>query len=391
MIRALFVNSGILGHASFARLIPGAVARDPSIDAVHVDLSQHLTAGERVVRRVMCAGPRPGSSAAAALLLPRFRHEMHAGVQAARRIAALEKGGGRFDVIHFHTQATAWASLRRMRRTPSIVSLDATQRLASRGVPAGLARLDYVPGAARDARVFRAAAAIVATSAWALRDLAEDAPELAAKTYVLPFPVSLAGFDAGWTEERHARAAADPAAPLRFLFIGGDFPRKGGPELLEAWRAGGLASLGTLTVVTDWPLGDAELPPGVQVRRGVRSYTPEWLALWRDSDAFVMPTKGEAFGMVFQEAAAAGIPAIGTAIAAIPEMVVDGETGLLVPPGDTAALVAAMRALAASAHGRRAMGEAARRRVERTGSIDHYGERLIAILHRVVEKGRADG
>ena len=46
-----------------------------------------------------------------------------------------------------------------------------------------------------------------------------------------------------------------------------------------------------------------------------------------------MPTRNEAFGLVFQEAAAAGLPAIGTRLNAIPEIVADGETGILVHPG----------------------------------------------------------
>jgi len=389
MIRALFVNSGILGHASVARLIRDAAARDHGIDATHLDLSEELTTAERIVRRAMCFGPPPGSFGAASLLLPRFRHEMHAGVQAARRISRLERIMGRFDVIHFHPQPTAWASLRRMRRTPSIVSIDTTQRLASREA-GGLARLDYAPNAARDRTVFRAAAAIVATSRWAADDLLADDPDLASKTHVLPYPVPLKDFDARWTDARHARASADPSAPARVLFIGGDFPRKGGPELLDAWRAGGFASRATLTLVTDWPGADADLPPGVTVVRGVRAYTPEWLAAWRDADLFVMPTRGEAFGMVFQEAAAAGLPSIGTRINAIPEIVVDGETGILVPPGDPAALVEAMRAMIGSPGRRREMGGAARRRMEGVGSIDRYSERLMGIVREAAGR-RTDG
>jgi starch synthase len=389
MIRALFVNSGILGHASVARLIRQAVARDPGIEAVHVDLSAGLTAGEKVVRRAMCTGPRPGS-AAGALTMARFRHEMHAGVQAARRIAALEKEMGRFDVIHFHTQATAWASLGRMRRTPSIVSIDATQRLAAGEAPSALTKLEHAPNAARDLRVFRAAASIVATSGWVVDDLARQDPALAEKAHVLPYPVPLEGFDPRWTEERRARAAADPSAPVRFLFVGGDFPRKGGPELLEAWRAGGFASSATLSVVSDWPLRDADLPPGVRVRRGVRSYTPGWFNLWRDADVFVMPTRGEAFGMVFQEAAAAGLPVIGTRIGAIPEIVVDGGTGILVAPGDVGALAEAMGGLMASPERRRKMGMEARELIERVASVDRYSERLTAIVREAAGR-RADG
>jgi glycosyltransferase involved in cell wall biosynthesis len=468
-VRALFVNSGILGHRSVARLLREAMAREPRIEATHVDLSEGLTTGERIVRRLMCAGPASGAAfPGAALTLPRFRHELHAGVLAERRIRALERRGAAFDALHFHTQATAYASLGRMRRTPSVVSIDATQRLASQEAASSLARLDYAPNAARDRRVFRAAAAIVSTSRWAADDLAADLPECADRIHVMPYPVPLDGFETTWIEERFARAAGgapaldpdrssedrsrrvddadrsmddldrriddanrsagdvdqssgdlyqsselhrpaddldrsrdfhrssksdlpnpdpDPDRPVRVLFIGGDFPRKGGGELLAAWREGGFASVARLTLVTDWPIGAAELPAGVEVRRGVAAYTAAWFALWREADLFVMPTRGEAFGMVFQEAAAAGLPAVGTRINAIPEIVSDGETGILVPPRDPRAIGDAMRRLIASPDLRRRMGRAARRRMERTASIDTYSNRLADLMVRLAQRG----
>ena len=383
-LRALFVNSGILGHASVARLFRQVADDDASLHATHVDLSADLTQRERVIRRVMCAGPAPGSSAAASLALPRFRHELHAGVQAARRIRALEGAGEAFDVIHFHTQATAYGSLGRMRRTPSVVSIDTTQRLASAEVPAGLARLDYAPNAAMDRRVFRAAAAITATSRWAADDLLRDQPALAGRVHVMPYPVPLEGFDAGWMDERAGRGADEP---VRVLFIGGDWARKGGPALLDAWRAGDFAERARLDVVTDFPGVKPLDAGGLSVHRGVRAYTPEWFALWRRADVFAMPTRGEAFGMVFQEAAAAGLPALGTRISAIPEIVQHGATGLLVPPDDPAALVEALRRLTGDAALRTRMGRAARARIEQIASADHYAARLGAILRQAAESG----
>lgn len=378
-LRALFVNSGILGHASVARLFQRMAEREPSLDATHLDLSAELTTGERVVRRLMCAGPAPGSSAASALTLPRLRHELHAGVQAARRIRALERDGTSFDVIHFHTQATAYASLRRMRRTPSVVSIDVTQRLASGEAPAGLARLDYAPNAALDRLVFGAATAITATSRWAADDLLRDQPKLADRVHVMPYPVPLEGFDADWAAERAARPTD---APVRVLFVGGDWTRKGGPELLEAWNAGGFAERARLDVVSDSPLVKPLDAGGLSVHRGVRAYTDAWFARWRQADVFVMPTRGEAFGMVFQEAAAAGLPVIGTRINAIPEIVQHGATGLLVPPGDPRALADALARLVGDAELRARMGTAARARIEQVASFERYASRLTAILRR---------
>jgi glycosyltransferase involved in cell wall biosynthesis len=122
----------------------------------------------------------------------------------------------------------------------------------------------------------------------------------------------------------------------------------------------------------------------------VRAYSPAWTAAWRDADVFCMPTTGEAFGMVFQEAAAAGVPAIGTRLNAVPEIVEDGRTGLLVPPGDEAALADALRRLVHSPELRREMGTAARARAERLWAPATYAARLGEIVLGAAGRRGAD-
>jgi starch synthase len=380
-VRALFMNSGILGHASVASLISDAISRDPQIEATHVDLAGPLSVPERVTRRALCARPLGATN----LDFSRWRSELHSGRLAVRRIRpVLDSSPEGLDVLHFHTQATAYASLRLMEEIPSIVSIDITQSLASLEVPGAL-RFTYRPNILHDGAVFRRAAAIVSTSRWAADDLARQYPDCAGRTSVLPYPVRLEQPAAKWIDERYRRAGSS----VRFLFVGGDFPRKGGPDLLRVWQDGGFAPTHRLTLVTDWPLDARRLPAGVQLVPGVKPYTLAWRDLWRDADVFVMPARAEAFGMVYQEAAAAGLPAIGTRINAVPEIVGDEATGLLVPPGDSRALVDAVRALAASADRRRAMGTSARSRMESTATIDRYGAALAALVHRVARRAEA--
>ena len=81
----------------------------------------------------------------------------------------------------------------------------------------------------------------------------------------------------------------------------------------------------------------ARPPPdmrGVNIIRGVAAYSSQWSNIWRPGRPFFMPIRQEAFGTVFQEAAAAGLPRIGTRINAIPEIVQEGQNGILVTPGD---------------------------------------------------------
>jgi glycosyltransferase involved in cell wall biosynthesis len=200
---------------------------------------------------------------------------------------------------------------------------------------------------------------------------------------VLPYPIRDV-FDACWA---HARAAgAVRRDPVRVLFIGGDFPRKGGDDLLAAWREGVLHSCATLDIVTDWPLEQSRLPPGVRQVRGISPYSRPWQELWRRADVFVMPSHHESFGIVYEEAAAAGVPAIGTAVNAIPEIILDGETGLLVPAGDRSALLGALRALIDAPELRLALGIAARAKVARTAFPDVYAARLRAIVETVAHE-----
>lgn len=87
-------------------------------------------------------------------------------------------------------------------------------------------------------------------------------------------------------------------------------------------------------------------------------------AIYRGADLFTIASREEGMPNVVLEAMASGLPVVGTAIAGIEDLVVDGITGRLVPSEDPAAFAAAVRELAADPELRREMGRAGRRRVE---------------------------
>ena len=80
------------------------------------------------------------------------------------------------------------------------------------------------------------------------------------------------------------------------------------------------------------------------------------------ADLFVMPSREEGFGLVYIEAAFHGVPSIGCRVGGVPVAIHEGKTGLLIEPGDTGALSAAIQQLRCDEGLRLRMGSAARER-----------------------------
>ena len=97
------------------------------------------------------------------------------------------------------------------------------------------------------------------------------------------------------------------------------------------------------------------------------------------ADCFCLPTIQEGFGLVFAEAMAAGLPIVACRAAAVPEVVEDGRTGLLVKPLDVEELAKGMETLLTNAALRAEMGATGRRRVEEL-DLDRVATRLLAAL-----------
>ena len=91
--------------------------------------------------------------------------------------------------------------------------------------------------------------------------------------------------------------------------------------------------------------------------------------------------------MVVLEAMASARPVVATAVGAVPEMVADGETGFVVPPGDHAALAGAMeRMMGLAPEERRAMGEAGRRAVRERHSVESVVDAWEGLFGRLLER-----
>jgi glycosyltransferase involved in cell wall biosynthesis len=166
------------------------------------------------------------------------------------------------------------------------------------------------------------------------------------------------------------------------LFVGYEFERKGGPVLLEAFSR----------IRRDLP--DAELlvagprhrpdvlPDGVQwlgeVRRG------ELARLYERASLFVMPSLFEPFGLVYLEAMEWKVPCIGTTECAIPEIIVDGQTGRLVPPGNVEVLAETVIGLLRQPALLKEMGERGRAHARARFTWPQVAQHVDAGLRRVL-------
>lgn len=171
--------------------------------------------------------------------------------------------------------------------------------------------------------------------------------------------------------------------PPRLLFVGRDFHRKGGDLVVRATELlrTTLDRETTLTVVgpDEWPMPGPP-PPGVRFLG--RLDPSATVALWRDHDVFVMPSRFEAFGIVFVEALAHGMPCVARDVYAMPEIVDHGRTGLLVGGDDVDELAEAItrcvteRSFAVEAQTGRAS-------VLERYSWDAVADRMLSVIDRV--------
>jgi glycosyltransferase involved in cell wall biosynthesis len=263
------------------------------------------------------------------------------------------------DALVFHTQVTALFSLAMMQRIPSIVSLDATpinfdsvgwhyaHRPASNGL---LDRQAY----RLNRRVFQAAAGLVTWSEWARQSLADDYGVDPARVRVLAPGAGAAYFDLGARRATREPPRRRTEEPVRLLFVGGDFERKGGPLLLDCLDSP-LADQCELHVVTKEAVAGRR---NVHVHRGLGPNSAELLALFAAADIFVLPSNAECLAVVLMEATAAGLPVVTTNVGALSEAVQPGESGLLVRAGDGRALRQALETLVLDQRLRERMGRA---------------------------------
>ncbi len=198
---------------------------------------------------------------------------------------------------------------------------------------------------------------------------------------------------------RPRRDGHDPADPVVLLSVGRAVEKKGYEDLL--------AALARLPAKLQWRfvhIGDGPLLPRLQAqaRRHGLAERVQWLGAqpqdevlrrYGQADLFVLACRvardGDRDGLpnVLVEAQSQGLACVATRLSAIPELVQDGASGLLVAAGDSVALSAALAQLIADPQARERFGEAGKRRVAALFSFEHGIERLASHLRLAAAGG----
>lgn len=352
MTEVLFVLEQHLGHQTYAENLRRFVDESSQIKAHWIPITYDDSRSK--------VAALPGLPA-------RLRGALHGRAEVRRNSTQVNH-----DVCFFNTQVPALLGGALSRSKPYVVATDITPiQYDSVGNLYGhrpdrtgsLSRYKYHS----NKRVFQEAHRVLPWSEWAASSLIRDYDVSADRVEVVAPGVDLQLWRPG---------ARTHGAPLRILFVGGDFKRKGGETVLRAFRS---LPTGTaeLHVVTRTHI-DSE--PGIYPHYGLRPNERELVHLYRSADVFAFATEAEAFGIGAVEASASGIPVIATAVGGLADIVVHEKTGFLVEPRDVDGFTRRLRTLVDFPALRDQMGVEARARATRLFDAKRNADRIIQIL-----------
>lgn len=311
-------------------------------------------------------------------------------VRAVRTLLSRVRAGERFDLVH-DVQSLGWATLLlKAIGLPVVTTIHhplSVDRRASfardRSFREALGTMELYP-VGMQAFVARQLDRVLTSSAQSGREIVRD-------FRVRPERLRMVWNGLDTDLFRPLAGVSRASAELLCVARAAD-PNKGVPVLLEALAR--LPAHVTLTLVDE---ASAENPAreraralGVEGRVHItgRVETHELLQLYARASLVVVPSLYEGFGLPAAEAMACGAPVVATAAGALPEVMRVGAGGVLVPPGDPAALAEGILGLLASPETRIALGARARARIIETFSWPRVAQATLAVYVELLDERR---
>jgi glycosyltransferase involved in cell wall biosynthesis len=331
MLRVLSIQSDILGNKIYSEVLRKYLndTGEVAVDSHWYNTDRSLPT--RVINRMASFSTPILDTHGRNFDLRRARVEWSYG-RTSRILTQRLLAAGDYQLLHFHTQIQAYSALSVMKRIPTVITTDMTAVLASRQTTTQFPST-YRINIELDRGVFRAAAHTVVFTDWARRSVIEDYGISPDKVTVIP---------PGSRLETFSEPSFTKHSTIKILFIGGDFTRKGGWDLLEVFAKSfqGRAELHLVTTEKiSSPLAN------VFVHNNIYPYSSAWHEILHTSDILAVPSYAEPYGLVFQEAGGYGLALIGGRVGGIPEIIIEGESGFLVNPGNHQQLREALNAL----------------------------------------------
>jgi glycosyltransferase involved in cell wall biosynthesis len=328
--------------------ITGTAADVPEGSGTYIGISVLRTALKARGHRVEMIAPAPHRGPIS--LSYRLLFNVRARIAARKLLPASDLLVG-FDLDGFLVQS------RGVRRVAAIKGVRADELRFERGLARARLTIESFLEGVHVRRVDR----ILATSAYSAARISESYGVPAQRIAVVPEPIDLDR----WRQALNA-LPEPPRAEKAILCVAHLYPRKNVAALLAAMlrlpRETVLRVVGTGPELASLRRQAQELGLGQRVEFLGHVPFDRLVEEYRRADVFCLPSRQEAFGIVFLEAMAAGLPIVAARAAAVPEVVLDGVCGILVPTASPDELAQALNRLLSSAEERRRMGEAGRRR-----------------------------
>ncbi|MFV8401986.1 glycogen synthase [Dermabacter hominis] len=307
---------------------------------VHVDeLSKVLRS--RIDVRVRCFGEERSEAGVQAYSVPETLASANSALQTFGVDLAMAQDCAGADLVHSHTWYANFAGFtaQQLHAIPHVLSAHSLEPL--RPWKAEQLQGGYRLSSFAEKTAYENADGIIAVSGGMREDILRSYPKVdPARVHVVHNGIDVTAWKPNPSTDVHERYGIDPHAPA-VIFVGRITRQKGLPFLLRA-----LATLdhGVQVILCagapDTPEIAAEVEQLVATlkskREGVFLISEmlprhELTQLLSHATTFVCPSVYEPLGIVNLEAMACGIPVVGTATGGIPEVIVDGETGILVP------------------------------------------------------------
>jgi glycosyltransferase involved in cell wall biosynthesis len=372
-LSVLFLQEGVLGdgqvmgHATYQRSVHACLPDIPDVEARFCGLPEMPASTTRLVT---------GWPLLRGFDLDLQTARWHAiqGLR-ARRVLRAELAAAPTDVVHVKSHSIALGLIRDMPSVPIVPVVDVTvwawREMAIWRRVRSHSRAMIWPSEAAERTVFARAPMVIALTDWARQGVLRVSP---GANVVRHHPgIDINTFSPAPRQRRDA---------YRILFVGGRFEAKGGYDLLEA-LAPRLGRDVELDIVTADDIPDT---PGVRVHR-LGAGDERLVELYQQADLFCLPTYGDSNPWVILEAMACGTPVISTTVGAIPELLANGEAGVVVPPGARAALRLVIDQLLADEDRRKAIGALSREHCEREFDAQRQVPLLFELLREAAQSG----